>query len=72
VADDADELHDIDSQRKANDRKQAILKQKIAQEKGLPESEIDFVKAEPGNEQDPYKDTVDSLPIKRKQKWRLW
>ena len=72
VPDGADELHDIDAQRKTNERKQAILRQKIAQEKGIPDSEIDFVKPEPGNEGDPYKDTVDQLPIKRKQKWRLW
>jgi hypothetical protein len=32
----------------------------------------DYEKVTPEYEKDPMKDSVDSLPIKRKQKWRIW
>lgn len=67
----SEQLYDIDAQKKKNDRHQAILRQTIAQEKGLSQDQIDFVK--PDYESgDPYKETVDTLPQKGKKKWRLW
>jgi len=47
------------------------LRQTIAQEQGVSDKDIDFVKPS-HEEQDPYKETVDRLPVKRKQKWRLF
>jgi len=67
-----DGLFDIDAQKKKNERMQAILKQTIAQEKGVNESEIEFVKPDHEGKDDPYLDTVDKLPLKNKKKWRLW
>ena len=67
-----DGLFDIDAQKKKNERMQAILKQTIAQEKGVNESEIEFVKPDHEGKDDPYLDTVDMLPLKNKKKWRLW
>ncbi len=67
-----EELYDIEAQKKRNERHQAILKQTIAQEKGLKPEEIDFVSPNYEKKDDPYQDTVDNLPVKRKQKWRLW
>jgi hypothetical protein len=68
----SDGLFDIDAQKKKNERMQAILKQTIAQEKGVNESEIEFVKPDHEGKDDPYLDTVDKLPLKNKKKWRLW
>ena len=31
-----------------------------------------MVKPDYEGKDDPYHDTVDKLPLKRKQKWRLW
>lgn len=67
-AGDADDLYDIESQRKRNDRHQAILRQTFAQEEGRQ----DFDEVKPEHEEDRYKDSVDNLPVKRKQKWRIW
>jgi len=67
-----DGLFDIDAQKKKNERMQAILKQTIAQEKGVNESEIEFVKPVHEGKDDPYLETVDKLPLKNKKKWRLW
>ena len=64
-------VHDIEAQKKRNERHQAILRQTIQQEKGAKPEDIDFVKPE-YDDGDPYKETVDKLPVKRKQKWRLW
>jgi hypothetical protein len=37
------------------------------------ESLGDYEKVKPEyEEKDPMKDSVDSLPVKRKQKWRIW
>lgn len=42
-----------------------------AAKEGYHVDDVQRVKAEhEGN--DPYKDTVDNLPVRRKQKWRLW
>jgi hypothetical protein len=38
----------------------------------LKPEEIDFVSPNYEKKDDPYQDTVDNLPVKRKQKWRLW
>jgi hypothetical protein len=38
---------------------------------GLEVSE-DYERVKPEYEKDPMKDSVDSLPVKRKQKWRIW
>ncbi len=56
------------------DRHQAILKQHLAEERKKQGLEVgDFEKVKPEYEKDdPMKDSVDSLPVKRKQKWRIW
>jgi len=64
-------LYDIEAQTKKNERHQAILRQTALQESGehLPEGE----RVKPAYEEDdPYKGTVDKLPVKRKQKWRIF
>lgn len=69
-------LHDLDSQEKKTQRHQAILKQHFAEEmektgKGTPEYEK--VKAEfEDRENKRVTDSVDSLPVKGKRKWRIW
>jgi len=55
------DLYDPDKETQRMERHQAILKQHLADERkkqGVPD--------------DPMKDSVDSLPVKRKQKWRIW
>lgn len=43
----------------------------MAEESGDPD--IMYEKVKPEQEgSDPYKDTVDKLPVKQKKKWRLW
>lgn len=77
MRDDADQLYDIDSQRRKTDRRQALLREKIAKEKGLHHTEVDSVDgaapdedaaraADPDQDGNPYHDTVDNLPVKRK------
>ena len=70
------DLFDPEQEAKRNERHQAILKQHLAEERkkqGLevPEN-IEEVKPEYQGKDDPMKDSVDSLPVKRKQKWRIW
>ena len=79
VKDSDEQLHDIDGQKSKTDRMQALLRQKIAKEKGIDiaDPEADAARATlteeaEKNDGNPYRDTVDNLPIKRKQKWRLW
>lgn len=67
-----EELYDIDAQKKRNERRQAILKQTIKEEMGEKTEEGERVKAVFESKDDPFKDTVDNLPMKNKQKWRLW
>ena len=57
-----EELYDIEAQRAKNERHQAILQQVISQEQGVGT----FETVKPLHESDPYKDTVDQLPVKRK------
>ena len=67
------DLYDPDNEEKRKDRHQAILKQHLAEERkkqGLEVGEYEEVK--PEYEKDPMKESVDSLPVKRKQKWRIW
>lgn len=69
------QLYDIDAQRKENERKQAALRQALAQEQGvkLDDEELQKIKEAMEGKDDPYEDTVDKLPVKRpKQKWRLF
>jgi len=69
-------LHDIDGQEKRTERHQAILKQHFAEElkdqgKDAPDYEkvrADFVE----REKKKVTDSVDSMPIKQKRKWRIW
>lgn len=68
------DLHNPDEEMNRMDRHQAILKQHLAEERkrqGL-EPLGDYEEVQPSYEKDPMKDSVDSLPVKRKQKWRLW
>ena len=70
-------LHDLDKQTKKTERHQAILKQHFAQElkdqgkTDIPEYEE--VKAD-FEERDKKRvtDSIDSLPVKGKRKWRIW
>ena len=64
-----DELYDIEGQRKRTERQQAILRQKIAEQEGR---EYEEVKPDYGSKDDPYKDSVDNLPVRRREKWRIW
>lgn len=65
---DGDAFYDIEAQQKKNERHQAILRQTFAQEDGR----TDFDAVKPEHEEARYRDSVDNLPIKRKQKWRIW
>jgi len=71
LAEDQD-IYDIDAQKKKNDRHQAILRQTIAEESGHQVSEGEKVQPIYKSSEDPYKETVDKLPHKRKQKWRIF
>ena len=64
-----DELYDIEAHKRRTERQQAILRQKIAEQEGVDYEEVkpDFS----GND-DPYRDTVDNMPVKRREKWRIW
>lgn len=68
------ELFDPESETKRLERHQAILKQHLAEEMKKKGVSIDgeVEKVLPEYERDPLKDSVDSLPVKRKQKWRIW
>ena len=63
-----DELYDIEAHRKRTERQQEVLRQKIAEQEGIS---IDEVQLDDGKD-DPYKDSVDNLPMKRREKWRIW
>ena len=68
------DMYDPDHEEKRLERHQAILKQHLAEERkkqGLDVND-DYEKVTPEYEKDPMKDSVDSLPVKRKQKWRIW
>ncbi len=66
-------MYDPESELKRQERHQAILKQHFAEERKKQGLEVgDYEKVKPEYEKDPMKDSVDSLPIKRKQKWRIW
>lgn len=70
-----DQFAQIDKQKIRNERHQAILRQSFAEDarkQGIQVDDVESVKAEHEGGEDPYKDTVDNLPVKRKQKWRLW
>ena len=67
------DLYDPEKERERNERHQAILKQHLAEERKKQGLEVvDFDQVKPEYEKDPMKDSVDSLPVKRKQKWRIW
>ena len=54
-------------------RQQAILRQHLAEEakkQGMEVEDYDEVRAE--HDEKRFKETVDSLPLKRKEKWRIW
>ena len=60
---------DIENQKKKNERRQAILRQTLAEEEGR----TDYERVKPQHEtDDPYKDSVDNLPVGKKRKWRIW
>jgi hypothetical protein len=68
------DLHNPEEEMLRMDRHQAILKQHLSEERkkqGLdPLGEYEPVK--PSYEKDPMEDSVDSLPVKRTKKWRIW
>jgi hypothetical protein len=68
------DLFDPEKEEQRNQRHQAILKQHLAEERKKQGLEVgDYEKVKPEFEKDdPMKDSVDSLPVKRKQKWRIW
>ena len=68
------ELFDPENETKRLERHQAILKQHLAEEMKKKGVDIDgeVEKVLPEYEKDIYKETVDNLPVKRKQKWRIW
>lgn len=68
------DIHDPEKEAARNERHQAILKQHLAEERkkqGLEVGDYDEVKPDYDGK-DPMKDSVDNLPVKRKQKWRIW
>ena len=50
------------------------MKQHLAEERKKQGKDVgDYEEVKPEYEgKDPMKDSVDSLPVKRKQKWRIW
>ena len=69
-------LHDIDAQIAKTERHQAYLKQHFSQElekMGKDAPDYERVKAE-FEERDRAKvtESIDSLPVKQKRKWRVW
>jgi hypothetical protein len=73
VADGKRDHFDPEREEQRNERHQAILKQHLAEERKKQGLEVgDYDKVKPEYEEDPMKDSVDSLPVKRKQKWRIW
>ena len=67
------DLYDPDNERQRMDRHQAILKQHLAEERKKQGKDVgDYEEVKPDYDKDPMKDSVDSLPVKRKQKWRIW
>lgn len=69
-------LHDLDSQQKKTERHQAILRQHFAEElekEGKEAPDYEKVKADfEEREAKKVTDSIDSMPIKQKRKWRIW
>lgn len=70
-------LHDLDKQTKKTERHQAILKQHFAKEmKDQGKSDVpEYEEVKAAFEERDKKrvtDSIDSLPVKTKRKWRIW
>jgi len=69
-------LHDLDSQQKKTERHQAILRQHFAEQlekEGKEAPDHEKVKADfEEREAKRVTDSIDSMPMKQKRKWRVW